>query len=326
MTDPDGYLGDEDRRAVAGRATADDPVPVVLATDIGTDVDDTWALAQLLRTPQLDCRLVLTETGDPTYRASVAAKLLERADRTDVPIGLGPDGREMDAAERNQAPWVDEYDLDGYPGTVRDGGVEAFTEVVNRADDPVTVVSIGPTPTLATVVERHPEIARECRFVGMHGSFYEGYDGGEPDAETNVRVDPPAFRTVLAAPWRDVLLTPLDTCGHVTLDGGRYHRVWSATDDPLVRGVVENNCVFATRVSWMPYDDFTRRSSTLFDCVAVYLAHDESLVETESLRFDVTDDGVTEPSSDGEFEARVALEWGDRDAFEASLAERLLTR
>ncbi|WP_123538995.1 nucleoside hydrolase [Halosimplex salinum] len=326
MTDPDSHLADEDRSTAEGRPTADDPAPVVLATDIGTDVDDTWALAQLLRTPQLDCRLVLTEAGDPTYRASVAAKLLERADRIDVPIGLAPEAREMDEGERNQTPWVDEYDLNDYPGTVRDDGVEAFAEVVTEADEPVTVVSIGPTPTLAAAVDADPDLARECRFVGMHGSFEEGYDGGEPDAETNVRVDPAAFRTVLAAPWRDVLLTPLDTCGRVTLDGGRYHRVWTATDDPLVRGVVENNCVFAARVEWMPYDDFTRRSSTLFDSVAVYLAHDESLVETESVRFDVTDDGFTEPAPDGEFDARVALAWADRDAFEAYLTERLLSR
>lgn len=324
MTDPDRHLADEDRPAAGDRPTADDPAPVVLATDIGTDVDDTWALAQLLRTPQLDCRLVLTETGDPEYRASVAAKLLERAGRTDVPVGLAPERREMEAAERNQAPWVAEYDLAEYPGTVRGDGVAAFAEVVTEADEPVTVVAVGPTPTLAAAVDRRPELASECRLVGMHGSFYEGYDGGEPDAETNVRVDPAAFRTVLSAPWRDVLLTPLDTCGHVTLDGERYRRVWSVTDDPLVRGVVENNCLFAARVEWMAYDDFARRSSTLFDSVAVYLAHDESLVETESLRFDVTDDGFTEPASEGEFEARVALEWVDRDAFEAYLTERLL--
>ncbi|MFB6150369.1 MAG: nucleoside hydrolase [Haloarculaceae archaeon] len=300
------------------------PTPVVYATDIGDDVDDTWALAQLLRTPGLDLRLVLTETGDPTYRASVAAKLLERADRTDVPVGLGAGDGGTDATGRNQDPWVDDYDLDGYPGEIREDGVGALLDVVEGAEDPVTVVSVAPTPTLAAAVERNPGFAEDCRFVGMHGSFYRGYGGGDPDAETNVRVDPAALRTVLGAPWRDVLLTPLDTCGRVTLSGERYHAVWSATDDPLVRGVVENNCVFATRVDWMDYGDFTRRSSTLFDTVAVYLARDESLVETERLRFDVTDDGFTVPDSDGAFEARVALDWTDRDAFEAHLVDVLV--
>jgi inosine-uridine nucleoside N-ribohydrolase len=299
--------------------------PVVLATDIGTDVDDTWALAQLLRTPELDLRLVLTETGDPDYRARVAAKLLERADRTDVPVGLGVDTG-MDEDAKNQAPWVERYDLAEYPGTVHQDGVGAMSEVVADADEPITVVSVAPTPSLAAAVERDSDLAGQCRFVGMHGSFESGYGGPEsdPDAETNVRVDPAALRTVFEEPWQDVLLTPLDTCGRLTLSGEQYHRVWTATGDPLVRGIIENNCIFATLVSWMPYDDFTRRSSTLFDSVAVALAHDESRLAIEERSFDITDDGYTRPDPDGAFTARVAMDWRDMPGFEAALTETLL--
>lgn len=307
--------------------SVDDPSPVVLATDIGSDVDDTWALAQLLRTRELETELVLTETGEAGYRAMVAAKLLERADRTDVPIGLGVETGEMGDDERNQGPWVEDYDLDQYPGTVHDDGIEALIRVVRASTDPVTIVSIGPVPSVAEAVEREPGLAEQCRFVGMHGSFFVGYGGSdEPSAETNVRVDPDAFRTTMAAPWRDVLLTPLDTCGIASLDGEKYHEIWGATDDPVLRGVVENNCYFASRVPWMQYDDFTRRSSTLFDSVAVYLAADESLVETETLRFDVTDDGFTVVDPSGRFEARVAVEWTDLDGFESYLTDVLMGR
>lgn len=326
MSAEEGLRGDEaDEEAPA--ATPEEPIPVVLATDIGSDVDDTWALAQLLRTPELDLRLVLTETGEARYRGEIAAKLLERADRTDVPIGLGVDEGEMADTQRHQGPWVEGYDIDSYPGTVHDDGVDAFVDLVTGAEAPVTVISIAPTPSVAAALDGDPELAEDSRFVGMHGSFYVGYDGApEPDAETNVRVDPAAFRRVLAANWREVLLTPLDTCGLVTLEGERYHAIWSATDDPLVRSVIENVCIFAPRVPWMPYEDFTRRSSTLFDSVAVALAHDESVVDIERERFDVTDDGHTVPGEDGEFEARVALEWTDKNRFEAALTDILLDR
>ena len=40
---------------------------VVLDTDIGGDIDDTWALAMLLGCPELDLRLVVSATGDTTY-------------------------------------------------------------------------------------------------------------------------------------------------------------------------------------------------------------------------------------------------------------------
>jgi inosine-uridine nucleoside N-ribohydrolase len=43
--------------------------PVVLDTDIGSDMDDSWALAMLLGCPGLHLRLVVTATADTTYRA-----------------------------------------------------------------------------------------------------------------------------------------------------------------------------------------------------------------------------------------------------------------
>ena len=48
-------------------------IPVILDTDIGNDIDDTWALGMLLNSPEFDLKLLLTSTGDARYRAKVAA-------------------------------------------------------------------------------------------------------------------------------------------------------------------------------------------------------------------------------------------------------------
>ncbi|ACB73318.1 nucleoside hydrolase [Opitutus terrae] len=298
------------------------PIPVVFHTDIGTDIDDTWALAQLLRSPELDLKLVLVDTNDTRYRAKVAARLLEIAGRTDVPIGLGV-ASPMREQEQNQLPWVRDYDLTAYRGRVLDDGVGALIELVMNSPEPVSVVSVGAVPALARAIEREPKLASRARFVGMHGSVDIGYGGGPVVAEANVKVDPAALRAVLAAPWQDVLLTPLDTCGNVDLDGANYHAVWCATADPLLRAVIEGYCVFAPRVTWMKCDFFTQRSTTLFDCVAVYLAYSEDLVETETVRIKVTDDGFTVRDPAGP-SARVALRWKDHAGFESHLAHRLL--
>ena len=301
--------------------------PVVLDTDIGTDIDDTWALALLLRSPELDLKLVLTETGEARYRAAIAAKLLEAAGRTDVAVGLGRDFGPMSEADRNQNPWVRDYDLAKYPGRVHADGIGALIDLVMNTPEPVTIIAIGPVPTLAGALQREPRLAARCRFVGMHGSFAVGYGGGAPAAENNVRVDPAALRAVLAAPWRDVLLTPLDTCGLVSLDGENYRAVWSvAPADPLVRAVIENYCIFAPRVNWMKCDFFATRSTTLFDCVAVYLASAEDVVETETVRFRITGDGFTVRDAAGPLQARVALRWKNLPGFEGRLVDRLLAR
>jgi inosine-uridine nucleoside N-ribohydrolase len=310
--------------AAAASAAPDLPrrIPVILDTDIGTDIDDSWALAFLLRCPELDLKLVLTDTGDTRYRAKIAAKLLQRAGRTDVPVGIGHPGT-MGEAERNLAPWVHGYDLSQYPGHVVEDGIGALIETVMHSPEPVTIIAIGAVPNLAEALTREPGIAARCRFVGMHGSFDVGYGGQGPAAEANVRGDPAALRTVLAAPWRDILLTPLDTCGRVSLSGNNYARIWGSINDPLLRAVIENYCVFAPRVSWMDCDFFPVRSTTLFDCVAVYLATSEQLVEIETVSFRVTDDGYTIRDPHG-VRARVALRWKDEPAFEKLLTERLL--
>jgi inosine-uridine nucleoside N-ribohydrolase len=300
-------------------------IPVILDTDIGTDIDDSWALAYLLRSPELDLKLVLTETGDTRYRARIAAKLLQRAGRTDVPVGIGLPGT-MGEAEKNLDPWVRNYDLNKYPGRVAKDGIGALIDTVMHSPEPVTIIAIGAVPNLAEALTREPRIAARCRFVGMHGSFDVGYGGKGPAvAEANVRGNPAALRSVLAAPWQDILLTPLDTCGCVTLSGNDYARIWGSMNDPLLRAVIENYCVFAPRVSWMECDFFATRSTVLFDCVAVYLATSEHLVEIETVPFRVTEDGFTIREPHG-LRARVALRWKDESAFEKLLAQRLLSR
>ena len=65
------------------------PIPVILDTDIGDDIDDTWALVMLLGMPQMDLKLVVTDYGNTPERTRLVAKILQRLGRTDVPIGTG---------------------------------------------------------------------------------------------------------------------------------------------------------------------------------------------------------------------------------------------
>jgi len=299
--------------------------PVVLSTDIGGDIDDTWALAHILRTPELDLKMVLTETGEAKYRGMVAAKVLELANRTDVAVALGKDFGVMGDEHRHQGPWVEDYDLDAYPGTVYEDGIQAFIDFVRESEETVKVIAIGPPPSLAEALKRAPEIAEKCEFFGMYGSFDLGYGGGPNiSAETNVRVDVDAFRTVIAANWKSKLITPLDTCGLVSLDGENYHKIWCATSDDLLRSVIENYCIWAPRVPWMTCDYFATASSTLFDDVAVYMAYDGSLLEYETIRFNVSDDGYTLRDPEGLYSANVAIRWKSLQAFEDHLTRQLL--
>ncbi|PWH14279.1 MAG: nucleoside hydrolase [Anaerolineae bacterium] len=295
-------------------------IPVILDTDIGTDIDDTWALTMLLNCPELDLRLINTVSGDTTYRAHLTAKFLQAAGRTEIPIGIGlgsPEG-----SLNFQQPWLDGFDVDSYPGTIYPDGVQAMLEVIAASPQPVTVISIGVATNIARALERNPDIASKCRFVGMHGSVHLGY-GGAPGAvpEANVRYDVQALRNVFAAPWLEKIITPLDTCGLVVLEGERYQKVYRS-QNPALRALIENYEIWSKLVTWMTVDYTDSKSSTLFDTVAIYLAYSFDLLEMENIRLRITDDGLTLPDPAGD-EVLAALRWRDLDAFYDHLLERL---
>lgn len=292
-------------------------LPVVIDTDIGTDIDDSWALAFALRCPELDICLVTTSTGDAVDRAALVAELLAAEGRADVPIGVGLPGRgdwtqPLRAAGRAA--------LDDHPGGALDG-VTAVIEVIDAAVAEVTVIALGPLTTVAAAFERHPRIAERSRVVGMQGSLRLGYQGQPgPVPEYNVASDVDAARRVLAAPW-PCTLAPLDTCGSVVLSGARYRRIRRAAErDRLLRTVLKQQEAWLEAVDLPERDDGV--TTPLFDTLAVHLAYDESMVDVEAVCVSIDEGGTMRPCGTGR-QLRMATTWRDEDAFLDHLVERL---
>ncbi|HEC38499.1 MAG TPA: nucleoside hydrolase, partial [bacterium] len=64
------------------RSLSSKKIPVILDTDIGMDIDDTWALGLILKCPELDVKLITTSSDNTTIKAKLVAKFLEIAERT----------------------------------------------------------------------------------------------------------------------------------------------------------------------------------------------------------------------------------------------------
>jgi inosine-uridine nucleoside N-ribohydrolase len=300
----------------AGKAK---PIPVIFDSDIGNDIDDTWALGFLLKCPELELKLAVGDRGREPYRAKLLAKYLERVGRADVPVGIGLDIKPK--GEGRQAEWVKDYDLKSYPGKVYEDGVQAIIDTIMKSDRPVTLICVGPVPNIAEALKREPRIAERARFVGMHGSLRKGYDNNDkPVAETNVKGDAKALQAVFAAPW-EVVITPLDTCGLVTLTGDKYRRILESKD-PIPSNIITNYRIWAGALTPPAPEMALTRSSVLFDAVAVYLAFRSDYCVMEKLGVRVTDTGFTVEDSKARA-IEVATRWKDLDGFEELLVRRL---
>ncbi len=295
-------------------------IAVILDTDICDDIDDTWALALLLQSPEFDVKLITTAVGDTPAKTKVVAKLLQTAGRTDIPIGIGVFG-DMKQGHR-QDEWVKNFDLSKYEGKIYPDGVQAMIDTIMNSPEPITLIAIGPLPNVAAALEREPNIAAKARFVGMHGSVRRGYGGkSQPQREYNVVSFIKASQTVFTADW-DMTITPLDTCSLVVLKRDKYKKVLESAN-PMAKAVIENYRVWL-KSGKMNEADVNVKSSTLFDTVAVYLAMSSDLLEMENLGIRVTNDGFTAIDEKAK-KVNCAMRWKNLGAFEDFLVERLIS-
>src|SRR5437016_2471760 len=64
-------------------------IPVILDTDLGSDIGDAFALALILASPELDLRGVTTVSGETQTRALMACRFLTMTGRRHTPVAAG---------------------------------------------------------------------------------------------------------------------------------------------------------------------------------------------------------------------------------------------
>ncbi|MFA6294235.1 MAG: nucleoside hydrolase [Victivallales bacterium] len=289
-------------------------IPVILDTDIGTDIDDSWALVMLLNSPELDLKLVTTATFNTDHRTAITAKMLQAANRTDIPIGTGINTLDKPL---QVSPWVKDFDITKYKGKIYSDGVDAMIKTIMDSKEKTTLISIGPVTNIAEALRREPRIAAKTKFVGMQGSIAKNYAGAPGIVpEYNVIVDVISAISVFSAPWDSMTITPIDTCGVVRLDGDLYRRVKESLN-PLTKALIDSYQL------WLGGRNDEGKSSILFDTVAVYLAFAEDLLEISERPVEISWDGCTRVNEKGK-KIRWALEWKSLESFREFLVTRLV--
>src|ERR1700733_9619798 len=62
---------------------------IIIDTDIGDDVDDAFAVALALRSPELEILGITTTFGDTETRAKLLDRMLGEGGRQDIPVAVG---------------------------------------------------------------------------------------------------------------------------------------------------------------------------------------------------------------------------------------------
>jgi purine nucleosidase len=278
------------------------PKRIILDTDIGTDIDDAFALALAVRSPELELVGVTTVHGAVEKRARIARKLLNQAGATNVPVIPGFRGCGDPGEDFAQASWAEGTGLQ----PPAQAAVDFIVQELDATPGEITVIAIGALSNIAQCVDEDSSVVEKmAELVIMGGSVYKGYKGTSPaQPEYNIACDPAAASKVFESGVK-LTVVPLDATATL------------AMPDEYILTLESSSAALAHAVTQLMrlWQGEGRAHPVLHDPLAVTAAFDRNIGRFEPMRLQVTGDALTVPA-EGAPNATVCLEANAKRLFD----------
>ncbi|HEY1469598.1 MAG TPA: nucleoside hydrolase [Candidatus Acidoferrum sp.] len=290
----------------AAGPTESAPQLVIIDTDIGDDVDDAFAVALALQSPELKIVGITTAWGNTPLRAKLLARFLQETQRTDIPIAVGTEKYPAKGKLNfSQARYAERGPDRTFPAAV-----DFLLAQIRQHPDAITLIAIGPETNLGEAIDRDADAFRKLkRVVLMGGSVYRGYDGfpyptgkSQPQPEWNILCDIPAAQKLFSS-GIPLYVMPLDST-QIKLQELERAKLFST-------GTSITDALTVLYYQWSTSGN--QITPTLFDAVAVAYAVKPELCPTTPLRLRVDEQGSTKVET-GAPNAQVCLR-SDSDQF-----------
>jgi inosine-uridine nucleoside N-ribohydrolase len=280
-------------------------IPVLLDTDIGTDIDDAFALALALTSPEIDLQGITTVSEQAEDRAWIVCRFLTAVGRRDIPVAWGrapQPGNALTGQFQYRYHPAPIFNRTSKP--VKESAVDFLHARLKAKPGELTIIAVGALTNVARLLEKYPECKPWIkRLVLMGGSVRVGYNGKPPaEPEWNIKSDIPAARAVFAS-GVPLVVAPLDATTMLKFEAPLRDKFFAA-------------CTPMTFQVQALYQLWNEPTPTLFDPVAVALTFTEKFCTMEDLALEVDEKGITRIGK-GKPNARVAtairrpefLEW-----------------
>lgn len=272
---------------------------IIIDTDIGDDIDDAFAIALALRSPELQILGISTAFGDVETRAKLVDRLLGEAGRQDIPVAVGI---HTDAKTSfGQRPYAE----GGHSArATHPASVDFILDEIRRNPGEITLVCIGPLMNVGALIDKDPVTFRKLRrVVIMGGSIDRGY--GDPygpptpaEPEWNIKNDPHAAQKLFAS-GVPLYVMPLDST--------------QLKLDEVKRAYLFRQGTPLTDALAILYHQWGQQTPTLFDPMTIAFIDDPSLCPVQPINIVVDEKGMTKRGS-GTPNAQVCLK-SDPQAF-----------
>ena len=153
----------------------DKRIPVLLDTDIGSDIDDALCLSYLLKHPQCELLGITTVSGEPEKRAMLADAVCRAAGRTGIPIHSGK-GDPLVVKQRQ--PIAQQAEVLGkwkhqehFPSNT---AIDFLRGTIRSRPGEITLLTIGPLTNIALLFQIDPEIPSLLKSLVMMAGVFTG--------------------------------------------------------------------------------------------------------------------------------------------------------
>lgn len=286
---------------------AADRQKIIFDSDLAGDIDDAFAMAMILASPEFEVLGMVMDYGNTPERARVACRMLYETGREDIPVVVGRKTTEEYSTQFNWGKGFDKV------RPIEQSAADFIIEQLRRYPGEVVLITVGPVPNMLDIVRKDPEALKLAKHIySMFGSFYMGYDGGPvPDPEWNVMADVEASKAFTSSGVR-ITYAGLDVTTFVKWNEERRLRL-------LMRQSPLTNALTGLYTLW------GRQTPTLFDCVAVGMVLWPDLFRTRPAHVRVIEGGYTviDESKEPNCEIGVSIQ---TEEFLDRLMDRYLTQ
>jgi inosine-uridine nucleoside N-ribohydrolase len=213
---------------------ADERLPVILDTDIGSDIDDAVALSYLLCQPRCELVGITTVSGKPVDRARLASAVCLAAGRDEVPIHAGVEASLLRGIRQPEAPQAEVLGVWPHRADFEPGAALGWLRDTIRArPGEIVLLSIGPLTNVGLLFATDPELPALLKgWVSMAGRFLPGETPGGW-LEWNVICDPEAGAMAFDRSAGGTRAVGLDVTLQCRLPADEVRRRFAAAGGPL---------------------------------------------------------------------------------------------
>ncbi len=195
---------------------------IILDCDFGGDIDDAFAVALILSSPEFEVLGFVMDHGNTPLRARTICKLLYETGRDNIPVVAGNPTPGIVGVDTAVAGYSYQfYWSEGFnkmkPSQIN--SADFIIDNLKKYPNEIILFTVGPVCNFKDILQKDKDILKLAKkVVSMFGSFYMGYNSGPvPDAEWNVRADVEASKMFVSSSAK-ISYAGLDVTTFVKLD------------------------------------------------------------------------------------------------------------